>query len=96
MKFRGVLAIIGAVALFATSCDPAATIESKLYKHNLRFSLIKNDNDWIAEIFENEISIMKISSSLWLRLHAEFISLEWFINEMIIRNIKSIPLDIPQ
>jgi hypothetical protein len=71
-------------------------IESKLNKYNLHFSLIENDSDWIAEILENEISIMKVSSSLWLRLHAEFISLEWFINDMIIRGIKSRPLDIPQ
>lgn len=71
-------------------------IESKLHLQNLYFNVIENDNEWIAEVVENETPRMKIGSSLWLRLYAEFISLEWFVNEIIIHVVKSTLNNTPQ
>lgn len=55
----------------------------KLSKYNLKFRLIRDDDEWFAEILENDTPVLKIGSFLWLRLQAEFISLDWFVNELI-------------
>lgn len=67
-------------------------IENKLRSHNLNFHFIENDEDWMAEITKNETPIMKIGRPLWHRLYSEFISLDWFINEIILHLVKSLVL----
>jgi hypothetical protein len=71
-------------------------VESKLRAQNLSINIIENDDEWTAEVIENKALIMKIGSSLWFRLYAEFISLEWFVNEIIIHVVKSKIFNIPQ
>lgn len=66
----------------------SGVIESKLRTHNLNLNFIENDDDWVAEIVENNNQVMKIGWSLWFRIHAEFISLDWFVNEIIIHTVK--------
>jgi len=64
-------------------------IENKLLSHDLQISFIDNDDEWVAEISRNEISIIKIGSALWSRLYAEFVSLDWFLNEVVVHVIES-------
>lgn len=67
----------------------SGVIKDKLHSHNLNFHLIENSDEWMAEVTENETPIMKIGHSLWYRLYSEFISLDWFINEIILHVVKS-------
>jgi len=63
-------------------------IEEKLKPLNLSFRLTLNNTDWMAEItnaqqHDNEFSFLKMSYMLWNRLYTEFLSLDWFLDEMI-------------
>ena len=56
----------------------------KLQSHKVDIEFITDDKEWVAKVSKDDNPVSKIGAALWGRIYTEFISLDWFLNEIVL------------